>query len=101
MFPQWKNFQRAEALSRRLSIGEVQENGLAAVGKCSELQGGMGRGSGHQGDFLKEKIPESNQRPYVFLECFERSCTKFSRICLKSYSNHLAGRKTQFHKKTI
>lgn len=102
MFPQWKiYFQHAEALSRRLSSGEVQENGLEAVGNCSELQGGMGRRSGHQGDFLKRKIPESNQRPYVFLECFERSCTKVSTICLKSYSNHPVGRKTHFIKTNI
>lgn len=92
-------FQHVEALSRRLSIGEVQDFGLEAVGNSSELQGGRGRRPGHQGDFLKRNIPESNQRPYTFLECFERFSTKVSTKSLKSYSNRLLGRKTQFLKK--
>lgn len=75
------------------SIGEVREDGPEAVANWPELQRVRRARSGHQGDFLKRKVPQSNPRPYVFLECFEKLCTKVSAICLKSCSNYIAGRK--------
>lgn len=65
MSPQWKMYsQCVEALSRRLSIGEVHENGLEAVANWSEL---MRKRSGHQGDFLKRKVPQRTKGPIYSL----------------------------------
>lgn len=93
-----KNGPTVENVFSTCPVSEVHENGPEVVANRPELQGIRRERSGYEADFLKRKVPQSNPRPYVFLECLEKSRTKVSTICLKSCSNYMAGRKTHSFK---